>query len=93
MIFGSSGLEDEDDGRQDAFLVAYDYGTGGLWGAMLARSEAEIKSVYPELGIAHERPPWMTDDRYEQICAEELHDIDDKPWGILEAVLADRAKN
>jgi hypothetical protein len=75
------------------FLVAYDYGMGGLWGAMLARSEAEITSAYPELGIALERPPWMTDDRFDQICAEELHDIDEEPWGILNAVLADRTKS
>ena len=74
------------------FLIAYDYGMGGLWGAMRARSEGEIKAKYPELGIAHERPPWMTDERYEQICHEELHDIDGAAWGILNAVLADREK-
>ena len=72
------------------FLVAYDYGTGGLWGAMLARSEDEIHAKYPELGITRERPQWMSDERYEQICQEELHDIDGAPWGILNAVLADR---
>lgn len=72
------------------FLVAYDYGMGGLWGSMLARSEAEIKAKYPELGIANERPPWMTDERYEQICNEEQHDIDGAPWGILNAILTDR---
>jgi len=76
------------------FLVAYDYGMGGLWGAMRARSEAEIRQVYPELGIAHERPAWMTEERYAQICTEEMHDIDeDAPWGILEALLADRSSS
>ena len=78
--------------EKSLFLVAYDYGMGGLWGAMLARSEAEIKAKYPELGIANERPPWMTDARYEQICNEEQHDIDGAPWGILNAILADREK-
>jgi hypothetical protein len=78
--------------KKRLFLVAYDYGMGGLWGAVLARSEAEIEAVYPELGIATERPPWMTDDRYNQICVEELHDIDDPPTGILNAVMADRLK-
>jgi hypothetical protein len=74
------------------FLVAYDYGMGGLWGAMMARSEDEIKALYPELGIAHERPHWMSQERFEQICNEELHDIDGAPWGILNAILADRDK-
>lgn len=78
--------------EKKVFLVAYDYGMGGLWGAMIARSEEEIRKAYPELGIAKERPAWMTDERYEQICNEELHDIDGAPWGILNAVLADRDK-
>jgi hypothetical protein len=32
---------------------------------MLARSEAEIKAIYPELGIAAERPAWMTEEKHE----------------------------
>ena len=78
------------DKNKRRFLVAYDYGMGGLWGVMLARSEEEILARYPELGIASERPAWMTEARYEQLCKEELHDIDDAPWGILNAVLEDR---
>lgn len=74
------------------FLVAYDYGTGGLWGAMLAWSEEEIAREYPELTIVHERPRWMSDDDYTRICDQELHDIDGAPWGILDAVLADRER-
>lgn len=74
------------------FLVAYDYGAGGLWGAMLARSEEEIRSKYPELTIVHQRPRWMSDTDYERICDQELHDIDGPPWGILNAVLADRER-
>lgn len=66
---------------------------GGLWGAMLARSEAEIAAAYPELGKAYERPSWMTEQRYEQICRDELHDIDDEPSGIVVALLAERAKD
>ena len=74
------------------FLVAYDYGMAGLWGAMLARSEEEIEQQYPELTIVHERPKWMSDDDYGQICSQELHDIDGAPWGILNVVLADRER-
>jgi hypothetical protein len=29
-------------GDKRPYLVGYDYGTGGLWGVMLARSEEEI---------------------------------------------------
>jgi len=74
------------------FLVAYDYGMGGLWGIVLARSEDEIKGKYPELGIAEERPSWMSDDDFERIKEVETHDIDGAPWGILNVVLTDRGK-
>jgi hypothetical protein len=74
------------------FLVAYDYGSGGLWGAMMARSEDEIRREYPELAIVQHRPRWMTDERYDQICNEELHDVDGAPWGILNALLVDRGR-
>lgn len=80
-------------GDKHTFLVAYDYGMGGLWGLVLARSAREIQSLYPELGIAYERPSWMTDEVYEQIRHQELHDIDDPPSGILAVLLSDRRKS
>jgi hypothetical protein len=71
------------------FLVAYDYGMGGLWGVMLARSADEIRTIYPELGIAGERPAWMSEETYEQL-ADDPYDIDGAPRGLLNALLADR---
>ncbi len=87
------GIPDEESARKKLFLVAYDYGMGGLWGAMLARSEREILAIYPELSIVPERPHWMSDAEYERICREQLHDVDGAPWGILNAVLADRTRS
>jgi hypothetical protein len=75
------------------FLVGYDYGMGGLWGVINARSVAEITAKYPELSIVQRRPKWMTIERYGDLLEREQHDIDEpQPWGILVAVLADRQK-
>jgi hypothetical protein len=45
-----------------SYLVCYDYGTGGLWAVVLARSAEEIDRDYPELIIVPKRPkprnPW-----------------------------------
>ena len=41
------------------YLVAYDYGMGGLWAYVRAESEAEILAAFPELQVVHERPHWM----------------------------------
>lgn len=74
------------------FLIAYDYGMGGLWGVIDAASEEEIKSKYPELMIVRDRPGWMTQARFDELCQRERHAIDDPPSGILNVVIADRKK-
>ena len=74
------------------FLICYDYGGGGLWGIMFARSKEEILKEYPELLVVNDRPKWMDDDLFERIKEVETHDIDGAPWGLLNAVLADRGK-
>ncbi len=73
------------------FLVVYDYGMGGLWGVIRARSPREIKALYPELVIVEAPPAWMTSEEFQRLRDEEWHDIDGAPSGILDAVLADRA--
>ncbi len=79
----------EESDRKSPFLVAYDYGMGGLWGVMLARSADEITRTYPELGIAAEHPAWMSAEEYERL-ADDPYDIDGAPRGLLDALLADR---
>lgn len=73
------------------FLIAYGYGDGGLWGVMLANSEDQVRAAYPELTVVHGRPRWMTDARYAEL-AETPYDIDGAPWGLLNALLADRER-
>jgi hypothetical protein len=79
------------DGKQ-RYLVAYDYGAGGLWGVLLARSEGEITRKYPELTIVHTRPPWMSDREYARMCEDE-YDIDGAPRGLLNVLVADRERS
>lgn len=87
--------EGEDGAASDEkkpFIVCDDYGMGGLWGVMMARSEAEITAKYPELVVVPERPAWMTDESYERMWDNEMHDIDGLPWGMLNGIMADREK-
>lgn len=72
----------------EPFLVAYDYGMGGLWGIVLANTADEILGRYPELVIVDSRPGWMTDERFDAL---DRYAIDDEPAGLLLAVL--RARN
>lgn len=77
------------DKKKQPFLIAYDYGSGGLWGVMLARSAAEISLRYPELFIVEEPPAWMDAAELRNL-KQRPYDIDGSPWGLLNAVLADR---
>jgi hypothetical protein len=66
-------------------LVVYDYGMGGVWAVIFARSEEEILAKYPALQVIHEWPAWMTDEEYERTLANQSFDVDDEPRGwILE---------
>src|SRR5262249_2283848 len=41
------------------FLVCYDYGTGGLWGVLVAPSASAISARFPEVVVVERRPDWM----------------------------------
>jgi hypothetical protein len=81
--------DDAADQIDQEFLVAYDYGMGGLWAVLMAPSQKAIEAKYPELAVVPKRPPWMDDERYEKLRSEPLW-LDDPPAGILNALVADR---
>jgi len=61
------------------FLAIYDYGTGGLWAVISARSSVEIVEKYPALKVLDTRPGWMTDETYAGIASRSYLDINDEP--------------
>lgn len=74
------------------FLVAYDYGMGGLWGVLVAPSREAIVKKYPELGIAAALSAWMNPQRLERLRHDPLWLEEEPPQGLLEALVADRGK-
>jgi hypothetical protein len=65
------------------FLVAYDYGMGGVWALVSARSDSEIIQKHPFLKVAENRPSWMTDQEYARVEFQGTFDIDQQPSGWL----------
>ena len=65
------------------YLVVYDYGMGGVWGLIAARSQQEILQKYPSVKIVETRPGWMSDADYDNILLKSSFDIDDEPCGWL----------
>ena len=68
-------------------LVVYDYGAGGAWAYVTARSADEIVSRFPELQIVFERPEWMSDEDEQGL---DVLDVD-APTGLLSDLLARRS--
>lgn len=67
--------------HEKPFLAVYDYGTGGVWAVINAHSKDEILERYPKLELVDSRPPWMSDDEYQEIVSKNSCDIDDEPTG------------
>ena len=65
------------------YLVLHDYGMGGVWAILLARSKQEIQQKYPSLEIYEVRPSWMSDDQYDIVRKNFNFDIDNPPEGWL----------
>jgi hypothetical protein len=65
------------------FLVVYDYGMGGVWAIIRARTKEEITQKYPMLIVRDSRPSAMTDEDFNVISLNETYDIDDPPTGWL----------
>ena len=59
------------------FLVVYDYGQGGVWAFVWARSEAEISRVFRDLEVVHSPPSWLTGNELASIEDGMTFDIDD----------------
>ena len=59
----------------EKYLVVYDYGQGGLWAYIYARSREEILQRIPQLTIVDREPDWMESQRVD------CFDLDDIPPG------------
>jgi hypothetical protein len=72
------------------FLACDDYGQGGIWMFIDARSPTEVTGAYPELTVFEDPPDLLPREELERI-EQELHfDIDRPPRGYLAELVAAR---
>jgi hypothetical protein len=65
-------------------LVAFEYGTGAVWGYVNATSRTDIESMIPEVDVFDEPPAWMTDDDLDEL---RRHTIDVEQDDALDRLL------
>lgn len=58
------------------FLVVYDYGQGGVWAFVWARSEDEIHRVFRDLEVVESMPSWLTGDQLASTEERMIFDVD-----------------
>lgn len=58
-----------------SFLVAYDFGTGGLWAIVNAPDKDAIMNAFPDLTVLDEKPESMTIDEYARLQHQETYDL------------------
>ncbi len=64
-------------------LVAYEYGTGQVWGCIRARSSADINSIVPEVEVYSAPPAWMADEELRLLRERAVYLADDALDSIL----------
>ena len=79
--------------QDQPFLVCYDYGTGGLWGVLMAPSVGAIRAKFPELAIVDEPPGWMGGERLQALSEQPLWLDDEPPQGLLHVLVSDRGRD
>lgn len=76
--------------QKQPFLVVYDYGQGGLWALVHARTTDEIHRRYSELKVFARTPDWMQAEMLQGVLAES-YDIDVPPSGLLASLVEGRS--
>jgi hypothetical protein len=74
------------------FLVLYDYGMGGVWAYILARSPEEIGQEYPELVVYDHPPAFLTSMAIDRIEKTMTIDIDDRSNPFLVELIKERQR-
>jgi hypothetical protein len=59
------------------FLVVYDYGQGGVWAFVWARSDDEIHRTFRDLQVVAAMPSWLIGEELERLEERMTFDIDD----------------
>ena len=81
------------DRQKKTFLAVYDYGMGGVWVLVDARSPTEITRLYPELEVVTKRPDWMTEAELASLNDSMHFDINEPPKGWLEELVKQRSRD
>jgi hypothetical protein len=72
------------------YFACDDYGMGGIWLLIDARSAAEIEERFPALKAFEQPPDFLSDEERERIASELRFDIDAAPTGYLADLVANR---
>jgi hypothetical protein len=71
-------------------LVAFEYGTGRIWGYITGATPQEIVARLPELDVYDESPAWMTDADIEGLRRHATWELNGSASTLLDKIIASR---
>ena len=71
-------------------LVAFEYGSGRIWGYVTGASADEVVAAVPELDVYERQPTWMTDADIAQIRATATWELNGSASRLLDKIIASR---
>lgn len=74
------------------YLAVDDYGMGGVWMYIDARSPEEIEGLYPELTVFPDPPDFLSPKQLKRFEAERHFDVDEPPRDYLADLVAARKR-
>ena len=74
------------------YLAVDDYGMGGIWMCIDARSPEEIERLYPELTVFPDPPDFLSPEQLKRFEAERHFDVDELPRDYLADLVAARKR-
>jgi hypothetical protein len=62
--------------EKQRYLVVYDYGQGGVWAFVWARTAPEIEDIFRDLKVVEKMPSWLTEDALVKTEQRMTFDVD-----------------
>lgn len=60
----------------ETYLVSYEYGSGTVWGYVMAASPAEVLAFLPEVDVWDDPPAWLTTRELSGLAAQPPIEVD-----------------
>jgi hypothetical protein len=71
-------------------LVAFEYGSGRIWGIVVGATPDQIAAAIPEVDVFEEPPPWMTEEDIASLHRHPRFELNGSGIKVLDQLIANK---